>query len=537
MTNEQTPVFIAGAGPVGMTLALELARHGVRSTLVEQSDTTTKHPKMDLTNGRSMELYRRLGIVDDLRAVGVSPSEALDVVWATSAAGHPIHRFAYPSPVAAREIARTNNDGTHTLEPSMRVSQVVLEPVLKRHVDASPLIDVRFGVAYEGHEQDASSVVVKTRQTNSGEIFETRAQFLCGCDGGGSKVRGDAKIEMEGQFAIANAYMVHFRSEAYHVLAKFGIAYHLQTALGTLIAQNGKDIWTLQTLADPDSDPDELLRNFVGADFEYEILVANPWTPHMVVASRYQDRRVFLAGDACHQVIPTGGYGMNTGVGDAIDLGWKLASVVNGWGGEAMLASYTDERRPIALQNRDAALRHAETRAAISDALGQLSDDKAPSEVAATQRMEAAKIIASYGNAENESWGIEYGYRYNSSPIIAADDTDLKAPDFDPLKCIATTAPGCRLPSLYLANGKALFDLLGAQFTLIVVGNVNIGEIDVAARRCGLPLLILKLDEELILKRLQMRLILVRPDQHIAWRGDTAPDWQKVIGKVTGTAP
>ncbi|MEO0410821.1 MAG: FAD-dependent monooxygenase [Pseudomonadota bacterium] len=537
MSNEEAPVFIAGAGPVGMTLALELARHGIRSILVEQSGTTTRHPKMDLTNGRSMELYRRLGIADDLRAVGVASSEPLDIVWATSATGHPIHRFAYPSPDAAREIARICNDGTHTLEPGVRVSQVVLEPALKRHVDASPLIDVRFGVAYEDHEQDAGGVIVKTRHTQTSEIFQTRTQFLCGCDGGGSKVRGDAKIEMEGQFAIANAYMVHFRSNAHDVLARFGVAYHLQTAHGTLIAQNGKDIWTLQTLADPDSDPDALLRNFVGCDFDYEILVANPWTPHMVVASQYRDRRVFLAGDACHQVIPTGGYGMNTGVGDAIDLGWKLASVINGWGGEAILESYHHERRPIAFQNRDAALRHAETRAGISEAISHLSGVENTGAVTATQRMEAARTIVRYGNAENESWGIEHGYKYDGSPIIAADDGDLEAPEFDPLKCVATTAPGSRLPSLYLANGKALFDLLGAQFTLIAVGDVSIGDVEAIAERCHVPLALLQLEEEPILNRLERRLILVRPDQHVAWRGDSIPDWQEVIGKVVGIAP
>lgn len=208
MPEYDTEVLIAGGGPVGMTLALELARHGVRSLLVERNATTTTHPKMDLTNGRSMELFRRLGIVDKLRAVGVPASEPLDIVWATSPLGHVLHRFAYPSPLASAEIARLANDGTGTREPAMRVSQIVLEPVLKREIDASPLVDVRFGWTYSALEQDAEGVTATIADSRTGEERRVRARFLAGCDGGGSKVRRDLGIALEGQHAIAQAFMV-----------------------------------------------------------------------------------------------------------------------------------------------------------------------------------------------------------------------------------------------------------------------------------------------------------------------------------------
>nr|WP_176599468.1 FAD-dependent monooxygenase [Sphingobium sp. 15-1] len=533
MAHDTTQVVIAGGGPVGMTLALELAHHGVHSILLERNASTTRHPKMDLTNGRSMEHFRRLGVVQALRAAGVPPSEPHDVVWATSATGYVLHRFAYPSADGYRDRVRVCNDGTGTLEPSMRVSQIVLEPVLKAQIDASRYVDVRFGCAYEAFEQDADGVTTTVRNAGSGETQLIRSHFLAGCDGGGSAVRRDAAITLTGQHAVAEAYMVHFRSTAYDVLAKFGISYHLQTARGTIIAQNGKDIWTLQTLAPPDSDPDELLRAFVGRDFEYEILVANPWTPHLVTADSYRSERVFLAGDSAHQVIPTGGYGMNTGVGDAVDLGWKLAAFVNGWGGETLLNSYEAERRPIAEQNAATALQNLEVRLAIADAIagGEALGDLNTSDLS-TVRIEVGRKIAKLGNAENESWGIEHGYRYQPSPVVQPS-ADL--PAFDPVRCPSFAVAGGRLPHYYLADGSALFDRLGREFSLIVIGHQDVDPAVRAAAEMSIPLTTIILQSEEILNNLGARLLLVRPDQHVAWLGTAAPDsWTSIFAMAAG---
>lgn len=526
-------VFIAGGGPVGMTLALELAHHGVRSVLVERNQSTTRHPKMDLTNGRSMELFRRLGVADDLRAVGVPSSEPLDIVWATKATGHVLHRFAYPSPDANREIARVRNDGTHTLEPPMRVSQIVLEPVLKAKIDESPLIDVRFGWAFDRFEQDEDGVTVTIRNSESGATEQVRAGYLAGCDGGGSKVREQAGITTDGQYGVAEAFMIHFRSTAYDVLAKFGIAYHLQTGHGTIIAQNGKDIWTLQVIAPPESDPEQLMRDFVGQDFDYEILVYNPWKPHMVLADHYRAGRVFLAGDSAHQVIPTGGYGMNTGIGDAVDLGWKLAAAINGWGGETLLDSYERERHAIGTQNRIASGQHMEVRIAITELLlGAEVEGDLDAPEAAERRMAVGKQIAELGNAENEGWGVEHGYSYAGSDVICADKDDDFT--FDPMRCQASTAPGNRLPSYYLADGTPLFDLLGPEFTLLAIGGVSTGNVADVAARLGVPLKIIALEPQPVLEKLGASLLLVRPDQHLAWRGNAPPDWEGVLAQVTG---
>lgn len=531
--NTQTPVLIVGAGPVGMVLALTLARLDVPSVVVERNLHTTRHPKMDLTNGRSMEIFRALGIADDLRAVGVPADQPLDVIWATSPLGHVLHRFAYPSPNAAREIARVLNDGTATSEPGMRVSQVVLEPALKAQLDASPLIDVRFGWAFESLWQEDAGVVANVVSTDTGAKTEIRCDYLIGCDGGGSRVRDAIGIMVEGDHAIAEFYMIHFRCARSDVFTRFGPVFHLQTGRGTLISQNGDDIWTLHVLAPPESDPRELLRNFVGAEVEVQILVSNPWKPHMTVTDRYRDGRVFIAGDAAHQVIPTGGYGMNTGVGDAADLGWKLAAVVRGWAAASLLDSYEAERRPVALRNRDAASRHVVVRQQIGEQIQRAEaegDLDAPE--AAPRRIALGRTIAALGNMENESWGIEHGFNYCGSAHIASEAVE---PAFDPERCQPSTAPGCRFPNYYLNSGHPIADLFGRGFTLLAIGAVEIGRIDAFAQAIGMPLEIVRLEEEPVTERLEGRIILVRPDHHIAWRGEHKPaDWRPILQRIVG---
>jgi len=510
-----------------MTLALELASHGIASILVERNPTTTLHPKMDLTNGRSMELFRRLGIADEIRAAGVAEDQPFEVTWATSANGHRLHTFEYPSTTAWCREAREENDGTYTLEAPLRISQVELEPVLKKAIDANPLIDVCFGWAFESFTQDDTGVTASICKAESGEQLSLRCQYLAGCDGGGSRVRSTAGIKLEGDFGVALGYMVHFKSNDHDALAKFGVAYHLQTPFGTLIAQNATDIWTLHVPLPPETDidkidADELLRNFVGQDFDFEILVANSWSPHLVVAERYREGRVILAGDAAHQYIPTGGYGMNTGIWDAGDIGWKLAAVLNGWGGDALLDSVDSERRQIGLQNREASLSHMLVRMQIAGLLQQptVDLDSASAESARTQ---LSKEIAQIGNAENESWGIEHGYHYTDSAVIVSDQDENKEPKFDRLRVTPSGWPGARLPHYFLNDGEALYDQIGSCFTLIALNGVNTDAFEQAATDSAVPLQVLNVNDDTNLERLGYNLLLIRPDFHIAWSGNSTP--------------
>src|SRR5436190_10250055 len=241
MSMTHDPVLIAGGGPVGMTLARTLAQLGVRCMLVERNPGTTRYPKMDITNGRSMELFRRLGLVDKLRAVAVPEENNFDVSWITSLAkergGRELHRFRYPGVVEKRAEIRAKNDGTHPREPAMRVSQVLIEPTLQAAVLDDPLVDARWGVAFEEFTQDAEGVTATLRTVETGATETVRCDFLAGCDGGSSIVRDKLGIGLEGRAAVAHRYMIHFRSDARDILQAFGIVWHYQTARGTLIAQ------------------------------------------------------------------------------------------------------------------------------------------------------------------------------------------------------------------------------------------------------------------------------------------------------------
>jgi 2-polyprenyl-6-methoxyphenol hydroxylase-like FAD-dependent oxidoreductase len=515
VSAKHVPVLIAGGGPVGMTLARTLALYGVRCLLVERNPATTRHPKMDITNGRSMELFRRLGVADKLRAVAVPEENNFDISWITSlakeAGGRELHRFRYPSVAAKRAEIRARNDGTQPREPAMRVSQVMIEPVLRDAIAGHPMVEARWGTAFEDLEQDETGVTVTLRTTETGTTEQVRCDFLAGCDGGTSAVRDKLGIALEGRAAVAHRYMIHFRSAARDLLQAFGIAWHYQTDKGTLIAQDDRDTWTLQTRVPQGVDaatldPDALLGAWVGRPFAREILVANPWFTHLLLAERYQGGRVFLAGDAAHQYIPTGGYGMNTGIGDAVDLGWKLAATLRGFATPALLASYESERRPVGYRNRIAAERHTGVRLKIAELYRSKRDPEA-----------LARAIAALGNAENESWGIEFGYRYDGV-------------EGDPVTYEPTTAPGARLPSVFLADGGALYDHLGPWFTLLRFGDADPSSLIDAAPA---PLEIVNVAEPRLASIYGAKLVLVRPDTHVGWRGNACGDgpavWRHVL--------
>ncbi len=531
------PVLISGGGPVGMTLALELARYGIRTLLVEKNPETTRHPKMDITNGRSMELFRRLGIVNNLRAAGVSAENPFDVSWITSLVGHELHRFRYETPNEFGQRIRKDNNGQQPVEPPLRVSQVVIEPVLKAAIDANPLIDVRFGTRFSRIVSQDENGVTSEVVSPSGETLVIRSAYLAGCDGGGSKVRAELGINLDGQFEFARAFMVHFRSEDRALLQRWGKTWHYQNAFGSLIAQNDVDIWTLQAWILPGMDesqmtPEGVLESWVGRKFDYEILQANPWGAHFVVAQQYVSGRVAIAGDAAHQYVPTGGYGMNSGIADAAGLGWVLAAMINGWGGPHLLEAYDQERRPVAWNCLNASKRHMGVRIAIGDVYmdsGDLEDDSPDVE---QRRIAAAQRIEKLGNAENESWGVELGYRYDHSPVIFSDDN---ATPVDPLIYEGATWPGARLPSVFLDDGSALHDHLGLYFTLIVMGEHDVSAFEKAAAEARIPLKILRPQGEAVKRVMDYPLILVRPDQHIAWRGDLTPlDCGQVLKTVAG---
>jgi hypothetical protein len=355
-------------------------------------------------------------------------------------------------------------------------------------------------------------------------------------------VRKALGIALEGRAAVMPRFMTHFRSDARDLLQRWGVTWHHQSAFATLIAQDDRDTWTLQSRfppgATPDTvDPPALLRAFAGREFPFEILVANHWTPHLLVAEGYGAGRVWLAGDAAHQYIPTGGYGMNTGIGDAWGLAWKLAAALRGLGGPRLLPAYDAERRPVGRRNRDASARHTDVRIAVGALYSDALLDPGPAGEAA--RAEAGARIAALGNAENESWGIELGYCYRASPLVW-HEAGAQAPD-DPLRYEPTTVPGARRPSIRLRDGGFVHDRLGPWFTLLAVGTAPDEAMVAAAARRGLPLAVLRLDDDPAAEAVyggRGTLLLVRPDEHIAWRGrGEAGDADRVLARALGWLP
>jgi 2-polyprenyl-6-methoxyphenol hydroxylase-like FAD-dependent oxidoreductase len=567
---EQIPVLIAGGGPVGLTLALTLAQHGVAAILVERNPSTTTHPKMDITNGRSMELFRHLGVADELRKIAVPEDHPFDVSWVTNLDGWELARFRYPTPAQRRALIRERNDGTTALEPAMRVSQALLEPALKNILESrATKIDVRFGWALETFAQDANGVDAVIRCSATGETRAIRAQFLAGCDGAGSVVRNGLGIGLDdinlrrlaarelglGRLLPAairayladretpmdgRLYLIHFTSPNRELFERFGTTWHTQSPEGwTLISQNDNDTWTLHALlgagTDADSiDPKQLLFAKLGIEFDCDIICANAWRPRLSLADSYGNGRVWLAGDSVHQVVPAGGYGMNTGVGDAVGLGWMLAAIVQGWGDHRLLEAYEAERRPVAIRNRTASARHTLVRLAIKTFYRKAIHTEGRNGERSRRRL--GREILDLGNLENEADGIEFGYRYDSSPVIC--DEPHAAPADHMHAYTPGTQPGARPPSLFLEDGRAVFDLFGLGFTLVRFADLDVDSLTAAAAERAMPLEVVDIREDHARRLYERDLVLIRPDHHVAWRGDSIPDRPgAILDRVRGAAP
>ncbi|WP_435592295.1 FAD-dependent monooxygenase [Nocardia sp. bgisy118] len=568
--DEQVPVLVVGGGPVGLILALTLAHHGVAAMLVERNPSTTTHPKMDITNGRSMELFRKLRVAEDVRKVAVPEDHPFDVSWVTKLSGWELARFRYPTVAEGRALIRERNDGTTTLEPPMRVSQALLEPALKEILETrAGVIDVRYRWGLESFRQDDAGVDAVIRCSATGRTRTVRAQFLAGCDGAGSIVRKGLGIDLDdidlrrlaarelglGRVVAAavrayreererpmdgRVYLIHFTSPDRRPLERFGTAWHTQSPEGwTLISQNDRDTWTLhmpigQGVDAEAIDPKRFLFARLGIEFDCDIVVANAWRPRLSLADSYGSGRVWLAGDSAHQVVPAGGYGMNTGVGDAVGLGWMLAAVVQGWADPRLLHAYEAERRPVAVRNRTASARHTLVRLAIKTGYRKRIHDEGWS--GDRDRRRAGREILDLGNLENEADGIEYGYRYDNSPVICHERHP--APTDSMHTYLPGTLPGTRPPSLFLADGQAVFDLFGRGFTLLRFDDSDVTAFVTAAAERGLPLDVVDIRDEHARIQYERNLVLVRPDQHVAWRGDTVPDRPAdVLDRVRGAAP
>ena len=522
-----TAVLIVGAGPVGLACAIDLAQRGIDCVLIERSDGVVRLSKMGVVSVRSMEFCRRWGIADRVRACGFPEDWPLNQVFCTSLAGHRLATIEYPS-------MRDEPIPPESPERRQRCPQLWFDPLLAQVVgEHAEHVTVRHHCELEAIEQDDHRVRAHARDLVTGEAVEIEARYAIGCDGAGSRVRRALGIAFAGD-VLSYSTGIYFRSPGLVHRHPMGPAERYmmigpEGTWGNLTVVDGDGYWRL-TVTGPrdrveadDFDALSWLRRCLGDDsIAFEIDAVMPWRRSRLVAERFRLGRVFIAGDAAHITAPNGGYGMNTGLADAVDLGWKLAAVLEGWGGEALLASYEAERQPVAWRAVNAA-------AANFGAVSPKLDFSQVLETGPAGDACRASLGAAYDRDTRSLWetlGIALGYRYEDSPIIVPDGS--VAPADDPIRYLPSARPGHRAPHAWLSDGRSTLDLYGRGFVLLALGPRAAGllaaaegrRMVAAAAERGVPLSVCHLPDASFEHLHDAPLVLVRPDGHVAWRAD-----------------
>jgi 2-polyprenyl-6-methoxyphenol hydroxylase-like FAD-dependent oxidoreductase len=525
-SSKDTEVLIVGAGPVGLTLAIDLGQKGVRCTLIERKEAPQFLPKMERCNARTMEIFRRMGLAEKIRAAGLDRNVPMDVYVITAMNEPPLLRLPYPSVAQARREIDACTDGSMPLEPYQLISQYTLEPLLKSVAQSLPGVTVRYGCEFLSLEQDAAGVTARVRN-GTGPVASVRAAYLIGCDGGASRVRQELGIGLRGEGNLLQLRQALYSCDDLYDRIPIGNGpgkgrhYHVADDQATfLIMQDSTRHWTLHAVVGKDEDMARQFEKTIGVPVKYDMLYVGEWKQNLLLADRYSKGRVFLAGDSVHLVIPTGGLGMNTGVGDAIDLSWKLAGTLRGWGGPNLLASYEIERRQVGDRNvgasRYASLGRRRWRGQYRPSIR----DRTPEGQAAREHL--ARVADIEQRKTNEMIGAELGYRYVGSPIIREEPG---GPEHLFREYVPTTWPGARLPHVWLKGHAAMQDRLGHGYTLLRLGGTreDTSALERSFKARGAPLDVLEVADEVARSVYGYDLILLRPDLHIVWRGNQLP--------------
>ena len=539
--RQKLQVLVVGAGPVGQGLAIELGQRGIECLVIEKNSRIGVAPRAKTTNVRTREHFRRWGIADALRAAApLGADYPSNIAFTTRMSGHLLARF---------DNALYCAPGRNPLyaEHAQWIPQYTVERVMRQHLDTLPSVQVALNCELLGFIQDDDGVVATIRDLETGTQREVQVAFLAGCDGGRSLVRDGIGARMEGSFGMSRNYNIVFHAAGLADAHRHGRAimyWQINDDVPSLIGpMDSGDRWFfMPTGLSPEVQVTKdtaaaLIRRATGIDLPYEVLSIDEWVAHRAVADRYRDRRVFLAGDACHLHPPYGGFGMNMGVSDAVDLGWKLAAVLQGWGGAALLDSYERERRPVHLHvMQEAATNHAK----FSNALFEKGmEETSPAGDAVRARI--GKRINAEKLSEFYTLGTILGDCYNDSPVIQGGE-GVPALPRDFLNYVPNSLPGSRAPHAWLHDGSSLFDHFGAGLTLLALPTataacVQLAEHDAAAH--GIPFKSLRSDNPALPALYTHRLTLIRPDQHIAWTGDVWPAREDfdVLAMATGSAP
>ena len=534
MKTEATQVLIVGGGPVGLACAIEFGTFGIASILVDRAQACNPFPRMLQVNTRGMQHCRRWGIAEDVRTAGFPPDFPMDILFATALLGREITRFEFPSHGARPRPRDIPENG-------QVCPQNWFDPIVKRQAEATPHTDIRFNHRFETFHETENGIRATVTDQSCGDEIEISAAFILGCDGANSRVRELLEIEMPGVdhdynlsalFRAPALHDVHLKKRARHNY------YFCETGIDCVLhAIDGGTTWRLGITGLKERqnvetmDIDGGIRRAIGRTFDYERGEVLQWQRSTRSSERYAKGRAFLVGDAAHSWSPNGGFGMNTGLSDAVDLCWKVAGMVQGWGGKDLAASYDAERRPICEKTIEEARSNYRALKGYGD-LSDINDDGAAGE---RTRAALGQKIQDANRRQYDSMGIQMGYHYERSPICVDDGSPAPTDRHDVYE--PTARPGHIAPHAWLAEDTSTMDSFRNGFTLLRFGDrpADASPIADAAKDLSVPLGVHDIADPDAAAGYEMKMVLVRPDGHVAWRGDTAPDrpaemWNRLRG-------
>ncbi|GAB3469455.1 FAD-dependent oxidoreductase [Polaromonas eurypsychrophila] len=544
-----TDVLIAGGGPCGLMLANELGRRGVSCLLVDPKPGTAFNPQANATQARTMEHFRRLGFASEIRAQGLPADHPTDIAYFTRYTGHELARLQLPTAAQAVTNIKAMGGSWSAAELPHRVSQKFVEATLRRHAEALPGVDVRYGWALENFEDRGSDVQAQVRASTGGESVQVQASYLVGADGPRSGVRTKLGIGWDGVSGVRREFMggkmfaVYLRAPDFysafpHDRAWMYVSVNPQRR-AFMASVDGQSEFAFHAAVHEGEDADawtavdaqRIFNEAMGAHMPIEVLSLGIWTAgHSLVAHAFQRGRVFIAGDAAHLFTPTGGLGYNTAVEDAVNLGWKLAAVIRGQAPPQLLDSYEPERKPLAERNTAYAQRFADSVGSFgaSALLEQAGTD------GQAERERASAYLNQHVRLEFNIPGVTFGGRYDGSSLIVKDGSTPppdEAGNYQP-----SASPGGRAPHAWLEDASSLYDSFGFEWTLLVLGPdaAGSGGFRQAAATLGLDLKVVVHSSATLLALYQAPLALIRPDQIVAWRGSNDSQAQQVLVQASG---
>ena len=540
-------VLIVGAGPVGLTLAIDLAWRGITVTVVEtRAPAAPPEPKCNHVAARTMEIFRRLGLAEKVRNAGLPADYAHDISYRTSFTGQELTRIHIP----CRRDRFTATDGPDcnwpTPEPPHRINQIFLEPILFAHAAAQSRIRIVNRTTVEDVAIGDDGARANLRDLDSGTVTEVNCRFLIGCDGARSIVRKAMGAELSGDAVIQRVQSTYIRApgliDRQQSASAWGTGSINPRRSGMVYAIDGSERWLVHNYMRPgegdfdEVDRDACLRTILGVDdgFNYEIISKEDWYGRRLIANKFRERCAFIVGDASHIWVPYAGYGMNAGIADAVNLSWLLAAHLNGWAPQGILDAYQAERWPITSQVSKFAMSHAEAEIRRRGAVPDNIEEAGPE--GERVRREVGQLTYEINVQQYACAGLNFGSYYDQSPIIAYDGA--AHPAYTMNSYTPSTVPGCRTPHFWLGDGRSLYDAMGPEFTLLRFDpEVDVAALDAAARMRGLPLRILDVEPPDSVLPESDKLVLSRPDQHVAWRSNRLPgDSIALIDRVRGAA-